>query len=240
MKSLGRLHHHIPAQINLFKVVLKSLKYTVHNERDKFISILWNMKQKKQIEPKPYQIDSNHAQRRKSTRDDFWFGLGTIHYYGLTARLYTRAALCINTPQLQIDTLISGDFPDGRACGRVCRRLHFWELQKWRPEDTKHVAKHIKRLITETNGGLVPNRTGYRAMGNKLRVVKDVRVPQNAVRIALKEVDPTGVSARMIGKGKQKAKGKFVSPGPNFCWSADGHDKLAGLFGARFDIHIYG
>ena len=59
-------------------------------------------------------------------------------------------------------------------------------------------------------------------MWHTLRL-KGICVPRNVVAEILREVDPEG-SAEIRAKRLQRRR--YVNPGPNFAWHADGYDKL--------------
>ena len=92
----------------------------------------------------------------------------------------------------------------------------------------------------EDANGDSTNNMGYRMVTTRLRVTQDIRVPCHEVRKVVADVDQAGVLERVPGPSRKNKKGHFTSKGPNFVWSGDGHDKLAGLYGSTFDIHIYG
>ena len=56
----------------------------------------------------------------------------------------------------------------------------------------------------------------------------------------LREVDPDGVQERTPAFKEKRQKRPFVSNGPNYLVSMDGHDKLAGYQCSTYDLHIYG
>ena len=58
-------------------------------------------------------------------------------------------------------------------------------------------------------------------------------IPERLVKEATKAINPIGHDFRTQGKLKQR--GRYVVKGPNWVWSADGHDKLA-----DFGFQIYG
>ena len=71
-------------------------------------------------------------------------------------------------------------------------------------------------------------------------------IPGQHVKRALREVDPEGVEHHRMAKNRKR--GRYVVPGPNALWSADGHDKLAewgfqiyGIIDAhsRYIIHVF-
>jgi hypothetical protein len=81
---------------------------------------------------------------------------------------------------------------------------------------------------------------GYRAMTHKIRQKYDMRVPRDLVHNIMFDLDPDGLAARAPGAKKAKAKGHFVTFGPNWTYSLDGHDKLMGFQNSTFPLAIYG
>ena len=53
-------------------------------------------------------------------------------------------------------------------------------------------------------------------------------------------VDPEALAERAPQYKKKKAKGNFISRGPNWVHSLDGHDKLMGYQNSTFPIAVYG
>ena len=57
---------------------------------------------------------------------------------------------------------------------------------------------------------------------------------ENDIRDALAHYDASGTQARSRGPAKSRKDGEFITPGPNFLWYCDGHDKFR-----NFGIEIY-
>lgn len=70
---------------------------------------------------------------------------------------------------------------------------------------------------------------GYRAMWRLLRRKHRVIIPQETVRLILRQIDPVGVMNRRQHRLQRRT---YTSLGPNFTWHCDGYDKLApyGIF----------
>ena len=81
---------------------------------------------------------------------------------------------------------------------------------------------------------------GYRALHKKLRQVHDLNVPRDLVYAVMYDVDPDALAERAPQYKKKKAKGNFISRGPNWVHSLDGHDKLMGYQNSTFPIAAYG
>jgi hypothetical protein len=63
---------------------------------------------------------------------------------------------------------------------------------------------------------------GYRSIWHTLQL-EGIQVPRDVVEGIVRELDPEGCEER---KAKQLKRRRFVSPGPNYSWHADGYDKL--------------
>ena len=64
---------------------------------------------------------------------------------------------------------------------------------------------------------------GYRAMWRRLQSKYAMQVPRLAVQTLLREMDPEGSRLR---QAKRLRRRNYLNPGPNYCWHADGYDKL--------------
>ena len=67
------------------------------------------------------------------------------------------------------------------------------------------------------------NVTGYRSMHQRLRNCHRLVISREAVRQALKILDPEGVEARSRHCLKRR---RYTCKGPNYIWHIDGYDKL--------------
>ncbi|XP_028517680.1 uncharacterized protein LOC110248095 [Exaiptasia diaphana] len=83
---------------------------------------------------------------------------------------------------------------------------------------------------------------GYRALHKKIRDVHGLSVPRNLVYTVMQDVNHQGLQNRGgVGKPKRPKRTKaFVSNGPNFTMSLDGHDKMCGYQNSTFPLCIYG
>ena len=62
-----------------------------------------------------------------------------------------------------------------------------------------------------------------RAMGKRLQSKHDLQIPRAVVQTILREVDPAGSRLRRANRLRRRS---HLNPGPNYCWHADGYDKL--------------
>lgn len=104
---------------------------------------------------------------------------------------------------------------------------------------TTPLERVIDAVNYEING---PGKLlGYRAMNNKLRIEHKIFVPRKLVTDVVWDLDPEGVISRNVTKKVKRAKKKpFVSEGPGWTFSLDGHDKLMGFQNSTFPIAVYG
>jgi hypothetical protein len=79
-----------------------------------------------------------------------------------------------------------------------------------------------------------PGRSfGRRWFISYLRQQLDFKARQEDVARALHLLDADGVAARLPG-GRKIRRENYTTPGPNFLWCLDGHDKLS-----QYGIQIY-
>ena len=64
-------------------------------------------------------------------------------------------------------------------------------------------------------------------------------MPRALVHDLMFELDPDGLARSVPGAKAKKAKGHFVTIGPNWTYSVDGHDKMVGYHSSTFPIAIY-
>ena len=81
---------------------------------------------------------------------------------------------------------------------------------------------------------------GYRAMALKVRQKYNLNIQRDAVHNIMYSLDPDGLAKRKPGTKKKKERGHFVTLGPNWTHSLDGHDKLMGYQNWTFPLAIYG
>ena len=97
----------------------------------------------------------------------------------------------------------------------LCYRLKQFGLSR------RHAPEEIDKERQELNGdGCL---LGYRAMWRLIRRKYHVKVPRRVVQRLLREIDLEGSNERTSHRLKRR---EYNNPGPNFCWHADGYDKL--------------
>ena len=137
----------------------------------------------------------------------------------------------------EILDFVARDYPNYQWSMRTLdRRLrHFGIYQT----DRRVTLQEARDAISNELSG--PGRLlGYRAMYLKIRQTYELNVPRDLVYDLLTEADPEGLEQRRPGFKKKKKKSHFVSRGPNWVLSIDGHDKLMGYQNSTFPIAIYG
>eukprot|EP00794_Sanderia_malayensis_P021019 gene21019-23072_t len=117
----------------------------------------------------------------------------------------------------------------------LCRRLNFFKIAK---TDYFVTTQQVKEAVgVELKG---PGRQlGYRAMHQKIRQMHGLNVPRDLVYAAMTDLDSKGLSGRAVGAKRQK-KGHFVSRGPDWVHSLNGHCKLMGYQRSTFPLSVYG
>ena len=65
-------------------------------------------------------------------------------------------------------------------------------------------------------------------------------MPRDVVYGIMDVVDPKGLKDRKPNKKTKQKRGKLESPGVNFVFSLDGHDKLMGYQNSTFPLAVYG
>ena len=137
----------------------------------------------------------------------------------------------------EILDFMTRDYPHYKWSRRsLDRRLSHFEIRYIDGNVPVEAARQA--VIQELDG---PGKLlGYRAMTHKLRQKYNLKVPRELVHNVMFDLDPDGLAARAPGAKKAKAKGHFVTFGPSWTYSLDGHDKLMGFQNWTFPLAIYG
>ena len=98
-------------------------------------------------------------------------------------------------------------------------RLQTYGLQRTICNITEDSLKQI--ISREIEGSEAAK--GYRALWSSIKVSYRVNIKRDVVMKLLRELDPNGSENR---KAHLLRRMQYVSVGPNFCWIADGYDKL--------------
>ena len=139
----------------------------------------------------------------------------------------------------EICDFMTRDYPNYRWSIRTLdRRLRFFNIF-YNDRDT--TIDEVKEAVSKELAG--PGKLlGYRSMHKKVRQEHGVKATRDAVYTVMQDLDPCGLEARGgVGSSKRKMrKSNFVSKGPNWVHSLDGHDKLMGFQNNTFPLAIYG
>ena len=142
-----------------------------------------------------------------------------------------------NMQRLEILDYMKKDYAMNKWSLRTldCRLNHFniCYIDRDVPLD---VAREAVRKELNGPGAML----GYKAMTQKMRQKYELKVSRALVHNLMFELDPDGLARRAPGAKKRKAKGHFVTLGPNWTYSLDGHDKMMGYQNSTFPIAIYG
>ena len=99
------------------------------------------------------------------------------------------------------------------------RRLQNFGLQRTACNVTE---ESLRQIISKEIEGSASTK-GYRALWSSLKASYGINVQRDVVMKMLRELDPDGTETR---RARRLRRRQYVSIGPNFCWHADGYDKL--------------
>ena len=99
------------------------------------------------------------------------------------------------------------------------RRLQNFGLQRIACNVTE---ESLRQIISKEIEGSASTK-GYRALWSSLKASYGINVQRDVVMKMLRELDPDGTETR---RARRLRRRQYVSIGPNFCWHADGYDKL--------------
>lgn len=142
-----------------------------------------------------------------------------------------------NLKKSEILDFLKRDYPGYCwSSATLSRRLGYFDI-KYINYDTPLEA--VTEAVSKELDG--PGKClGYRALNLKLRTEHNIKVPRHLVYNVLTDVDPEGLQARAVDKKVKKKKVPFISAGPLWLASLDGHDKLCGYQNWTFPLSIYG
>lgn len=116
------------------------------------------------------------------------------------------------------------------------RRLRYFEIYYI---DLSTTLEDVKSSVQKELDG--PGiKLGYRAMRLKVRQKYELKVSRDNIHNVMYDLAPEVLEERQPFLKKKKPRGNFVSKGPNWVLSLDGHDKLMGYQNSTFPIAIYG
>ena len=97
-------------------------------------------------------------------------------------------------------------------------RLNENGLRRRSPNFDMNAVRGVMRNLLNGPG----NMGGYRSMWHALRT-QGLQVPRRVVEQLMRELDPEGCQSRRARRLRRRT---YHVPGPNYCWHADGYDKL--------------
>ena len=142
-----------------------------------------------------------------------------------------------NIKKCEILDFVKRDYPDYPwSMPTLSRRLKHFGIKYINYETPLEAVTDA--VSKELNG---PGRClGYRALNQKLRNERNIKVPRHLVHNVLAELNPEGLESRAVNKKIKKQKVPFSSEGPLWLVSLDGHNKLCSYQNWTFLLCIYG
>lgn len=132
---------------------------------------------------------------------------------------------------------ITRDYPNYQWSLRTLdRRLRYFNIYYTDTNVTVEEVKDAVKKELEEPGILL----GYRAMQQKVRLKHGLNVPRDLVYNVMFHLCPEELEKRRFSNKKKATKEHFVTNGPNWVWSLDGHDKLMGYQNSTFPLAVYG
>ena len=118
---------------------------------------------------------------------------------------------------------------------KISRRTFFNKLKEYGLGRRRYNANddQVNCIQQELDGS--GRLLGYRAMWRKLQSHYGIYVRRLTVQTILRELDPEGSRLR---KAHRLQRREYLNPGPNFCWHADGYDKLSHLVFPCMDVSM--
>ncbi|XP_066922251.1 uncharacterized protein [Clytia hemisphaerica] len=153
----------------------------------------------------------------------------------LKGKLELYVAQCLKRTEIvELMKKEFGNYP--WSLSTLTRRFNHFGI---RYTDTEVPVESVREAVsTELRG---PGQLlGYRAMHKKLRVVHGLKVPRSLVHDVMFLEESQLLKDRRPCQKKKRVKGHFVSNGPNWVHSFDGHDKLMGYQNSTFPLAVYG
>lgn len=99
------------------------------------------------------------------------------------------------------------------------RRLKEYNLKRKNVTVDEANVRNLVKLEMANAG----EQSGYRTIWHALRIIHNIHAPREMVSRILRELNPAASDARRAKKLKRR---KYLSPGPNHCWHADGKIKI--------------
>jgi hypothetical protein len=143
-------------------------------------------------------------------------------------------------------TTRSSDAEIARSLSAEGINISHWQVERirwahgWRRRATNDEQRLTQRVETFRQVEKALGEGAVRNYGRGhfdafLRSQEQYPAREDDVRDAIKALDPQGTEARRFGLRKRRPRGQYITSGPNWLWSIDGHDKFR-----PFGIYIYG
>ena len=143
-----------------------------------------------------------------------------------------------NLKRSEMLNYVEKDFPNYKWSMRtLARRLQFFGIKYW---DQTIKVEEVQQAVSYDLKHGTGKGLGYRGMHKKIRNQHGLNVPRNLVYAVMMEMDPEGLKMRQLGSKRDHPKGYFMSKGPNWVHSLDGHCKLMGFQRDTFPLAVYG
>jgi hypothetical protein len=132
------------------------------------------------------------------------------------------------------DNITARGIPTTMNQVKEIRLAHGWRRRGNNDEQLATSREETFSLVREALRQGAVRCYGRRLLRTFLRVQYHHQAREDDVRDALALLDAAGTEARRKGPNKTHQRGEFVTPGPDFLWCCDGHDKFR-----NFGIEIY-
>ena len=140
-----------------------------------------------------------------------------------------RQYVCNGFAYLEIIELLKRQHSYTISLSTLKRRLRYLGIKRRAVQSVRNPLQDVEVAVRNELSSSGSN-IGYRRVHRSL-VSQGYICRQADVRRIIKGIDPEGVNRR---RRRRLHRRKYISPGPNFAWHIDGHDKLK-PFG--FSIH---
>ena len=114
------------------------------------------------------------------------------------------------------------------------RLAHKWRRRAYNDDQLANSREETFKFVAEALQQGVVRCYGRRFLHTYLRVEFHHNAREDDVRDALKALDAVAVESRLKGSDKRQKGGEYITPGPDWLWCCDGHDKFR-----NYGVEIY-
>jgi hypothetical protein len=139
-----------------------------------------------------------------------------------------------HSDQTIADNITAQEIPTTMNQVKDIRLVHGWRRRGNNPEQLAISRAETFSLVEEALQQGVVRCYGRGLLRAFLRVKYHHQAREDDVRDALAQLDAAGTEARSKGPNKRHQGGEYITPGPDWLWCCDGHDKFR-----NFGIEIY-